>query len=321
MKNKKSISYLVATIFIVVGIGIFAVAFAIGYQEIRQFAVTGYETNTYEVSETFDDIVIQTSTLDIVFILSEEDACKVVCFEPEKLKHEVSVRDGVLSIKEKDDRKWYEHISLFSVSSPSITVYLPQKQYDELKIEQSTGEVTIPGDFTFQNITLSGSTGNARCYASVEQMLQINRTTGSIEVGDLTAGDIKLSLSTGQMDVVNVHCESLEMEVSTGYLKMMDVTCQSLATIGDTGDVTFINVRVEEKILVERTTGDLYLDRCDAKELKIVTDTGDVEGTLLSEKIFYVETDTGSVDVPKTVTGGLCEITTDTGDIKIEIVE
>ena len=49
------------------------------------------------------------------------------------------------------------------------------------------------------------------------------------------------------------------------------------------------------------------------------TDTGDVKGSLLSEKIFIPTTDTGDVDVPKTVTGGRCEITTDTGDIKITV--
>jgi len=59
---------------------------------------------------------------------------------------------------------------------------------------------------------------------------------------------------------------------------------------------------------------------CDAGEIVIETDTGDVEGTLLSDKIFITETDTGRIDVPKTTTGGRCQITTDTGDIKIKIV-
>ena len=58
-----------------------------------------------------------------------------------------------------------------------------------------------------------------------------------------------------------------------------------------------------------------------AAEILIKTDTGDVKGSLLSEKVFVVQTDTGSIDVPKTVSGGRCEITTDTGDIKISLHE
>ena len=51
----------------------------------------------------------------------------------------------------------------------------------------------------------------------------------------------------------------------------------------------------------------------------MTTDTGEVKGTLRSEKIFFTESDTGKISVPKSVTGGRCEITTDTGDIEIEI--
>ena len=50
------------------------------------------------------------------------------------------------------------------------------------------------------------------------------------------------------------------------------------------------------------------------------TDTGKVVGSLLSEKVFIAETSTGKVSVPKTTTGGKCEITTSTGDIKIEVI-
>ena len=79
------------------------------------------------------------------------------------------------------------------------------------------------------------------------------------------------------------------------------------------------NVIAAEKFSIKRSTGDVKLDRSDAAELFVETDTGDVTGTLLSDKVFVVETDTGSVDVPKTITGGKCEIITSTGDINISV--
>ena len=63
----------------------------------------------------------------------------------------------------------------------------------------------------------------------------------------------------------------------------------------------------------------MKFDGCDAGELLVHTDTGDVSGSLLSEKIFIVRTDTGKISVPASVSGGRCEITTDTGDIKINL--
>jgi hypothetical protein len=46
--------------------------------------------------------------------------------------------------------------------------------------------------------------------------------------------------------------------------------------------------------------------------------TGDVSGSLRTDKIFNVQA-TGDVNVPKSGTGGLCDITTTTGDIHIRV--
>ena len=70
---------------------------------------------------------------------------------------------------------------------------------------------------------------------------------------------------------------------------------------------------------IERDTGSVRFDGCDGDAIYVETDTGDVTGTLLTDKVFITKTDTGSVDVPKSINGGRCEISTDTGDIRIEI--
>jgi len=61
------------------------------------------------------------------------------------------------------------------------------------------------------------------------------------------------------------------------------------------------------------------LNTCDAESILIKTSTSDVTGTLRSEKVFLVKTSTGKVDVPESGSGGKCEITTSTGDIRIEL--
>ena len=61
------------------------------------------------------------------------------------------------------------------------------------------------------------------------------------------------------------------------------------------------------------------MEQCDAFEIVAKTSTGDVTGSFLSEKIFMAQTDTGRIDVPQTMTGGKCQITTNTGDIKVKI--
>jgi DUF4097 and DUF4098 domain-containing protein YvlB len=104
-------------------------------------------------------------------------------------------------------------------------------------------------------------------------------------------------------------------------MTLTEIKCNKLSTSGSTGDTFLKNVIANEKLYAKRSTGDIRLEKCDAGEILIETDTGDVKGSLLTEKVFIVETDTGSINVPKTTNGGRCEITTDTGDIKINIVK
>ena len=100
---------------------------------------------------------------------------------------------------------------------------------------------------------------------------------------------------------------------------MTDMKCKSLYSDGSTGEMSLDRVIAEENISVERTTGDIELEGCDAAELWLKTSTGDVEGSLLTEKIFIASSSTGDVEVPRSTSGGRCEISTSTGDIEIEI--
>ena len=103
----------------------------------------------------------------------------------------------------------------------------------------------------------------------------------------------------------------------TVYLGKSEWSNISLET--DTGNILLDNIIATGKLSIETDTGNVNLEACDASEVFIKTDTGHIKGGLLSEKVFIAHTDTGRIDVPKTVTGGRCEVETDTGDIKITI--
>ena len=131
---------------------------------------------------------------------------------------------------------------------------------------------------------------------------------------------IKIKTSTGKITISDIDCQSnITTEVSVGKTHLTNVTCNTLTSSGSTGDVSLKNVVCSDKLSIKRSTGDVKLDGCDAAEISITTDTGDVRGTLLSDKVFIAQTDTGRVDVPKTTSGGKCEITTSTGSIKMEV--
>lgn len=278
-----------------------------------------YESNDYEISEAFDCISINTDAADIVFAVSDSGNCKVECYEEEKSNHLVTIEENTLVIKMIDSRSWYDHIGV-NFGSPKIIVYLPQTEYASLSINESTGDVEIPKDFIFNGVDIALSTGNVNYYASASETVKIKTSTGNICVEDISAGALDLSLTTGKVTVSDVSCDGdVTIGVSTGKTYLTDARCKSVISSGNTGGISLNNVIAAEKLCIERSTGDVEFNDCDATEIFIETDTGDVTGTLLTEKVFITKTDTGNVDVPKTVNGGSCEISTDTGDIKISV--
>ncbi len=281
------------------------------------FSTNQYETNNYEITEPYKSIAFVTDTADLVFVSSETSNSSVECFEQKNVKHSVTVRDDTLVIEVTDTRKWYEHIG-FNFKTPKITVSIPKGEYGTLSIRSSTGDVQIPKDFQFTSIDISESTGNVTNYASASEAVKITTSTGDIFVENISSGSLDLSVSTGKVTASGVTCrEDVRVGVSTGKANLSDIACKNVISNGDTGDLSMKNVIATERFSIERSTGDVTLERCDAAEIFIKTDTGDVEGSLLTDKVFIIQTDTGRVNVPNSITGGRCEITTDTGDITV----
>lgn len=287
--------------------------------DFTKLSTVKYDTQEHKIYAPFDNISVVTNTADVTFVPSPNEESTVTCFEQQKVKHTVVVKDGTLCIEVTDTRKWYEHIGL-DFHTPKITVFIPRGKCGALSVKGSTGDVEIPSDFIFESIDLSQSTGNVISDASAVGAMKIRTSTGDIRLQNLSAGSLSLSVSTGKIAVSDATCrDQAEITVSTGRAELTDITCRELLSDGDTGDLTLRNVVATDKFTLERDTGDIRLEDCDASELWMKTDTGDITGTLLSDKVFLTETDTGKISVPKTVTGGRCEITTDTGDIDIII--
>ena len=320
MSKHTKIWLIVAAALILLGAILFVGVMSTMGWNFKNLSTVRYETNEYEISETYQSISVLADTADIVFVPSEDGTTSVTCYEEQRMKHAVSVKDGTLLIEHTDTRKWYQYIGI-SAGSPKITISIPAGAYEALSVKASTGDVTVPQKLGFERVNVSLSTGDAVCYASVSEELKIRTSTGSISVENLSAGSVDLRTSTGAIRVSSLTCTgTIKTAVSTGCTTLSNVTCGSLISSGSTGDLSMSNVIASGSFNIERGTGDVKFERCDAAEIFIETDTGDVKGSLLSEKVFIVDTDTGSKDVPKTVTGGRCEIDTDTGDVKITLV-
>lgn len=321
MRRATKVCIIVAASLMLMGALVLGVGLALGGGETIRFGGIEYVEHEYRIDYEFENISIKCKTADINFLPSSDSAARVVCSESDNLRYTVSANaEGTLEIELVDSRKWYEHISFFSIGKSEINVYLPAGEYGALSIEGSTGDVDIPEEFAFESVDVSLNTGDVECYASAKGLLKIKASTGDIHLEGVTAGALDLSVSTGRVSVSSVKCEGdVSLKVSTGKADLVDVDCKSFSSTGNTGGLVMKDVVAEGIFSIERSTGDVSFDGCDAAEIYVTTDTGDVRGSLLTDKVFITETDTGKVDVPKSTTGGRCEIKTDTGDVKITV--
>ena len=299
MSNKTRLWLSLATLLVFFGGVIFALAMTLNSWDFTRLSTEKYETNSYEITEDFYGISVDTATADIAFLPSPDGKCRVVCYENEKLKHSVSVTDGALTICVQNEKAWYDYIGI-SWESESVTVYLPKTTYDALFVRGATCDISVARDFSFASADIEVSTGDVSYRATTSGKLAVGVSTGDVSIDGVRAGDITVESSTGKVSLKNITAENASLKTSSG-------------------DILLENAVLADKLSVEVSTGDVTFERSDAGEIEVVATTGDICGTLLSGKNFETDTKTGSVSVPENSSGGRCFIKTSTGDIRIAV--
>ena len=316
MRKLVKVIIFLSIVLILAGGAFIAVAFAKG-----EFKNTNGNlvTNVHNVNDEFTNIEINDDVSDYEFVISTDGKCKVECKEKENILHTVEVKDGTLKIGNNDTRKWYEkYFFNWDFSKIMIIVSLPDKEYNNLNINNSTGDINI-STLKVNNAKIEVSTGDVKGKLLVKESIYVKSTTGNISLNDLTAKSAKFESSTGYNKISGAKIEGdLNINSTTGELMLNKIEANNIYLISTTGDIVLNDVIAKGNLNMNASTGDISFDSCDANDIKIKTSTGDVEGSLLSDKTFYTKTSTGDVDVPRT-SGNVCDIETSTGDIKVTI--
>lgn len=247
---------IISAVFIVLGILLFAGALYIAEFDFSKFDKTIIENKTYTVSKDFKSIEINSKETDIDFIASEDGENKIIYAETEKIKYEISLQNGVLYINSKDDREWYDHITLFS-KPLKITVYVTSDKFDTVNISCRTGNINI------KNINVD--------------TMNINVSTGDVKLSNINCGKITSNGSTGDLYLENtVATELVKVKRSTGDVKFNKSDAGEIYIKTSTGDVT--GTILSDKVFKAKTsTGTVQVPNSESGgKCEITTSTGDI---------------------------------------------
>jgi hypothetical protein len=326
---------------ILAGLACIAVGHGLGGHESLIGGDPSFVTTTLTPEGDFTSISVDAITADVEFLYAEDGICRVEANDRKGIVYTAEAEDGALTLRAEDTRQWYDRIGITMGGHAYLRVHLPAKSYESLTVDVTTGDVTVGRDFSFSgNVTLSVTTGDVTLSASVQGDTRLDTATGDLLVegahqvltvtagtGDVTIrrSEIKtLSVKTGSGDVTLEELTAagaVRVKTTTGEQSLSRVSCGELDLDVNTGDVTLTDTVISGNLRAETTTGDVTLTRSDAATLNLKTTSGSVKGSLLTPKIFYTDTTSGSVDVPRSTEGGICEIKTTSGSIRMTVGE
>ena len=188
----------------------------------------------------------------------------------------------------------------------------------ELSLDTDTGSIHL-NLCDVSSARAETNTGNVTISAGAVCSFVIETDTGDVNLKNLTANGLSVTCNTGAISLTEVDVKSnVILETDTGDISLTSCNAFTISALTDTGDVE-LEACFPTNLSVTTDTGDVALSYCDGKYITVKTQTGDVEGVLLSGKIFDCKSDTGDVRVPTNGSDGTCTVTSDTGDIEINV--
>ena len=236
---------------------------------------------TCDVTEAFEDVSIQGVSCDVSFSVTGGSTCVVEYRGPSRMACTAEVRNGTLQIEEKRVSR-LSFWNWFSCKISKLTVYLPEKQYDELAVETVSGDLDLPVGDSFRTMKVTA-----------------------------VSGEVSLSGAAGGGDMT--------VETASGDVKIRDADVRRLQVSTTSGEQVVKGVVAEDWAELSSVSGDIELTASDADSVEISTISGDVHTALKTVKEYVTSTTSGEVAVAQNVPGaGRCTISTVSGDIRCE---
>ena len=313
---------IIALICLIAGVLIFGIGWGLLQKHPTEMNTVTDNVQRYGTEEAPTSIFIDTVDSRIEILPIEGDEWRVECKDKEDLYHTVELKDGTLTVKQIDNRQWYDRIGIFSnLQMLSVTVYLPAKGYESLAVHSTSGSITVQEGFVFANATLQNTSGSITSSSRVAGALNVQNTSGSITVNGRVSGDLIAKNTSGSIQVLGGVKGKLNLKNDSGRIEVKNATPLEVEIENTSGGIRLENVVCQEKIKIENTSGSIDLERCDAMSFDLKNTSGSIRASILSGKTFDCRSISGGVNVPENQEGGAFYARTTSGGIRITVDE
>ncbi len=320
---KKGIKIALITALILLGIGIILTAVAFCMVGFELSGLNGVESVTLEhsIGSDFSNIDISAVEADVNIQKSNTGKAYVVCRETDKITHSVHVENGTLSIIRYDQRSWWECVGIFWAEM-SVTLYLPEAEYGNVRLESVSGNVRLDNGFQLGDLHMKTSSGKALLNTVHAGRIQISTISGDVEAKHIICKDLSLDTASGDLLLSKIETEEVVFLKSTsGNIEWDHGTGSALQISAVSGNLSVSDCLFGGDLSANTTSGEIRMQGIDAQNLTFSTVSGNINISLLKEKRYETSTVSGNIHVPNDGGEGNCKLSSVSGNIRVTVGE
>lgn len=290
---KTAIKVLVALL--IVGIIVSIVGLIItdfNFLNIESFALADED---YSVAEHITEVEVTKISIEaddriIKFIPSADGKYGIKYYKSEYDKVTYAEEGGVISIKNKMERKWF-FFRRASKEIRTITVQVPTVFSGEIDVTTSNGDVSAESLNAFTRLTLASSNGHLSAKnLTVNGQARLQTSNGEINIDTLSvSGSISAKSSNGEIEIKSTSAEAIDAITSNGNIDLINITSDNVSAKSSNGnlEITLYGQQQSYEIDVDTSNGSIkvggikvssqIINSGAAKKLRAETSNGSIE--------------------------------------------
>lgn len=237
--------------------------------EIAAELIESYDFNKAETplktinlaKDEFDKVDIQIDNGALI-ISSSADGRMHVDVEDKSYKQQLEVdilnRTLVITLKE-EVKKWGIFSFTINTKSPIVTVQLPQKIYEQIKMDTDNGY--IKGE-KLESINFEAESDNGRI-----QLRQVKASifhaesdNGAIELDSIQTENLSAKSDNGKIELTDIQANSVALETDNGRISMAKIDAETIRAKTDNGRINLLADSLERSIDLKTDNGSVTVE-------------------------------------------------------------
>ncbi len=315
MKQGKKIACIVAGCMTVFG-GLMGVATAAAtHFDVAKLSRERFTESSYVWDDSFFVLHVEADCDDVQILPSDNDQCRVVCPESEKVSYRLEQVDDTLYVRRVDSRRWYDMIGFFwRPEGSKVKVYLPvlkgvygDSSRASLQVKTTSGNIEVAAEGNFREQELRSSSGSITVDHSGISHMEISvgdsscvtaeTTSGDIAIRRLRGGTLSATSTSGDVEVDEVNYEEIHLASTSGDIKAQKIgsSCDSLSVTTTSGDIEMQDISTQDCTLYS-VSGEISCAGIEYNSGNLETTSGDIELQDILGHLLYIKSVSGDVD-------------------------